>query len=166
MSILSQQLDHDQASIVIDASPEAVYAVISDVTRTPEYSPEVVSCEWLDGTDGPRVGARFEARNKVGRGPAWSNKPVVTAAEPGREFAFARTEKFAGTVEWRYLLSPEGTGTRVVESYDVTAPLTRLGWFIIGGLYGRTNRREDLRTGMERSLERLKRLVETSAPTA
>ena len=165
MGILSQQLDHDEASIVIDAPPEAVYAVLSDVTRTPEYSPEVTSCTWLDGADQARVGARFEARNKVGRGPAWSNKPVVTVAEPGREFAFARTEKFAGTVEWRYLLSPEGTGTRVVESYDVTAPLTRLGWFIIGGVYRRTDRREDLRTGMARSLERLKQLVE-SAPTA
>jgi Polyketide cyclase / dehydrase and lipid transport len=165
MSILSQQLDHDEASIVIDAPPEAVYAVVADVTRTPEYSPEVTSCSWLDGADHARVGARFEARNKVGRGPGWSNKPVVTVAEPGREFAFARTEKFAGTVEWRYLLSPEGTGTRVVESYDVTAPLTWLGWFIIGGIYGRTDRREDLRTGIARSLERLKQVVE-AAPTA
>jgi Polyketide cyclase / dehydrase and lipid transport len=166
MSVFRQQLDHDEASIVIDAPPEAVYAVVSDVTRTPEYSPEVVSCQWLDGADGPRVGARFVARNSVGRGPAWSNRPVVNAAEPGREFAFARTETFAGTVEWRYLLSPEGAGTRVVESYDVTAPLTWLGWFIIGGLYGRGDRREDLRTGMARSLERLKRVVETTAPTA
>jgi hypothetical protein len=165
MSVLSQKLDHDEASIVIDATPEAVYAVVSDVTRTPEYSPEVTSCSWLDGAGEARVGARFEARNKVGRGPAWSNKPVVTVADPGREFAFARTEKFAGTVEWRYLLSPEGTGTRVVESYDVTAPLSWLGWFIIGGIYGRTDRREDLRTGIARSLERLKQVVE-SAPTA
>jgi uncharacterized protein YndB with AHSA1/START domain len=165
MGIFNQQFDHDEASIVIDAPPEAVYAVVSDVTRTPEYSPEVISCAWIDGAEGPRVGARFEARNKVGRGPAWSNRPVVEVAEPGREFAFARTEKFAGTVAWRYLLSPEGSGTRVVESYDVTAPLTRLGWFIIGGLYGRTDRREDLRTGMARSLERLKQVVE-SAPTA
>jgi hypothetical protein len=165
MSVLSQKLDHDEASIVIDATPEAVYAVVSDVTRTPEYSPEVTSCAWLDGADEARVGARFAARNKVGRGPAWSNHPVVTVAEPGREFAFARTEKFAGTVEWRYLLSPEGTGTRVVESYDVTAPLSWLGWFIIGGIYGRTDRREDLRTGIARSLERLKQVVE-SAPTA
>lgn len=161
---ISQSLDHDEVSLHMDASPEDVYALVSDVTRTPEYSPEVVACEWLDGATGPAVGARFVAENSVGRGPNWKNRPVVTAAEPGREFAFARTEKGAGTVAWRYRLTPEGSGTLVTESYEVTAPLKLFGWFIIGVVYGLKNRRGDLRTGMETSLQRIKVLVE--APTA
>ncbi|MFP5219406.1 MAG: SRPBCC family protein [Actinomycetes bacterium] len=157
-----QTLDTDSATTWIAAPPEAVYAVVSDVTRTPELSPEILSCEWLDGTTGPAVGARFRARNKAGR-MTWHNKPVVVTAEPGRGFAFARTEPFAGTVEWRYRLEPEDGGTRVTESYEVTRPITRMGWFIIGGLAGCKDRRSDLRRGMEQTLERLKTVVEEPA---
>ena len=41
----------------IAASPEAVYAAISDVTRMGEWSEECHSCEWHEGFDGPAVGA-------------------------------------------------------------------------------------------------------------
>lgn len=97
-----QSLDRDQVSMHINASPEQVYQVVADVTRTPELSPEILRCSWLDGASGAAVGARFEAVNKAGRGPAWKNRPVVVAADPGREFAFSRTEKFSGTITWRY----------------------------------------------------------------
>ena len=157
---MRQQLDRDAVSLVIDAAPEVLYDLVADVTLTPKLSPEVVSCRWLDGATGPAVGARFEATNKAGRGPAWKNFPVVTAADPGREFAFARTERFSGTVSWRYRFQPEGTGTLVTESYEVTQPVSSVGWFIIGGLYGLRDRRQDLRTGMEQTLQRLRALTE------
>lgn len=150
-----QTLDRDEVSAYIDAAPDDVYALVSDVTRTPEFSPEVQRCTWLDGATGPAVGARFEAVNKVSRGPSWKNRPVITAAEPGRLFAFARTEPFSGTVEWRYRFEPEGAGTRVTESYEVTRQLTRVGWFIIGHIFGGKDRRAELRAGMETTLQRL-----------
>jgi hypothetical protein len=120
-----QTLDRDELSIHVDASARELYALVSDVTRTPQFSPEVVACVWLDGATGPRVGARFEATNAVGRGKRWKNRPVVTVADPGREFAFARTEPLAGTVVWRYRFEPEAGGTRITESYEVTRPITR-----------------------------------------
>jgi len=155
-----QTLDHDQLSMHIDAQPEAVYALVADVTRTPEFSPEILSCTWLDGATGPAAGARFEAVNKVTRGPAWKNRPVVIAAQPGREFAFSRTEKFSGTLVWRYQFEPEGTGTRLTESYEVTRPISRLGWFIIGRLFGCHDRRAELRAGMKQTLQRLRETAE------
>ena len=155
-----QTLDHDQVAVHVDAPPEAVYALVADVTRTPEFSLEIRSCTWLDGATGPAQGARFEAVNKVGGGPAWRNRPVVTAAEPGREFAFSRTERLAGTLVWRYQLEPEGTGTRLTESYEVTRPVTRLGWFIIGRLYGLQDRRSDLRAGMQQTIQRIRETAE------
>src|SRR5215470_12673539 len=158
-----QTLDHDHASVHIDAPPEAVYALVAEVTRTPEFSPEILACAWLDGATGPAAGARFEAVNKVTRGPAWTNRPVVTAASPGREFAFSRTERLAGTLVWRYLLEPEGTGTRLTESYEVTRPISRLGWFIIGRLFGRRDRRSDLRAGMAQTLQRIRETAERDA---
>ena len=155
-----QTLDHDQVVLEIDAPPEKVYDLVADVTRTPEFSPEVRRCTWLDGATGPAVGARFEVVNKAGRGPAWKNRPLVIVADRGREFAFSRTEKAAGTLVWRYRFEPVGDGTRVTESYEVTEPITRVGWFIIGGLYGLKDRRADLRSGMQLTLEQLRRTAE------
>lgn len=159
-----QTLDHDHLSVRINASPDVVYKIVADVTRTPEFSPEILRCAWLDGATGPAVGARFEAVNQAGRGPAWKNRPVVTVADPGREFAFSRTEKLAGTLVWRYVLEPDGQGTRLTESYEVTRPITRLGWFVITHLYGNHDRRADLRAGMRQTLHRIRDVAERAAP--
>jgi hypothetical protein len=158
-----QTPDHDSVSAHMEAPPDVVYELVADVTRMPEFSPEIRRCTWLDGATGPAVGARFSAVNKVQRGPGWTNKPIVTVAEPGRAFAFARTEKFAGTVGWTYRFEPEGAGTKVTESYEVTQPITPIGWFVIGGLFGRKDRRADLRAGMEQTLERMRTTAERVA---
>lgn len=92
-----QQLTADTVDRHIDATPEALYAIVADVTRTPELTGDIVRCEWLDGATEAVVGARFLATNRQGRGPEWKNSPVITTATPGREIAWARTEKFAGT---------------------------------------------------------------------
>jgi ligand-binding SRPBCC domain-containing protein len=157
---MKQELTTDTVERFIQASPEALYAFVSDVTRTPERTPDIVRCEWLDGATGPAVGARFKSINKQGRGPNWSNKPVVTVADPGREFSFTRTEPFAGTILWRHQFVAEGTGTRMIESYEVVKPLTIVGWFIIDTLYGMKDRQTDLHASMVNSLDRLAELVE------
>jgi hypothetical protein len=160
---MRQELTTDTVERYIEATPEALYDLISDVTRTPERTPDVARCQWLDGATGPAVGARFKSINRVGRGPKWSNKPVVTVAVPGREFSFTRTEPFAGTILWRHRFEPEGSGTRMIVSYEVIEPITMVGWFIIGTLYGMKDRRNELRTSMINSLERVADLV--AAPT-
>lgn len=162
---MRQELTHDSVSRYIEASPEQIYAFVSDLTRQHETSPEIASCEWLDGATGPAVGARFKAMNHAGRLPDWPNKPVVIVADEGREFAISRTEPFAGTLEWRYVLEPEGTGTRVTESYTVTKPISIVGWFIIDTLYGLKDRQADLHAGMLESLDRLAGLMENSDQT-
>jgi hypothetical protein len=163
-----QTLDRDEVSAVVDAPPEDVYALVADVTRMPEFSPEVVGCRWLDGAAGPAVGARFEAVNRSAAGKTWKNRPVVTAADPGREFAFTRTEPLAGTIAWRYRFEPDGEGTRVLESYEVERPVTRLGWFVIEKVFRGGDRRQVLREGMRTTLERLRTAAEarSTAPRA
>ncbi|WP_430331457.1 SRPBCC family protein [Rhodococcus sp. ACT016] len=54
-------------SKVIAAQPRTLYALISDITRMVDYSPETVSTRWLGGATGPHVGARFEGTNRIGR---------------------------------------------------------------------------------------------------
>jgi hypothetical protein len=52
-----QVLDHDEVSLRIAAAPGDVYDLVADVTRTPEFSPEVLRCKWIGGAEGPAVGA-------------------------------------------------------------------------------------------------------------
>jgi hypothetical protein len=161
-----QELTADRVECYIDAVPEIVYDIVSDVTRTPDYSPDIVKVTWIGGATGPAVGARFKAINRGGNRPNWWNKPVITTADRGREFAFTRTETFGGTLEWRYTFTPESTGTRVVEAYTVTKEVTPVGWFIIGTLYGRKHVRADLRQGMRASLDKLATIAETTTGSA
>jgi hypothetical protein len=158
-----QTLDRDEVSAVVAAPPETLYALVADVTRMPEFSPEVVSCRWLDGATGPAVGARFESVNGAPGGRTWRNRPVITLAEPGRVIAWVRTEPFAGTVAWRYRFEPVHDGTRVVESYEVERPVSRLGWLVIEKVFRGGNRREALRSGMRTTLERLRVAAEAHA---
>lgn len=159
-----QTLDRDEVSTVVVARPNDVYALVADVTRTPEYSPEITRVRWLDGATGPAVGARFEAVNTNARGKSWKNRPVVIAADPGREFAFRREEPFAGSIVWRYRFAPVDGGTRIVESYEVERPVSRIGWFVIEKLFGDRDRRGALRQGMTTTLERLRLAAEQAAP--
>ena len=108
-----------EVEVVVPASPDEVYAVVSDVTRIAEWSHECQRAEWLDGATGPAVGATFRGSNKVNRF-GWSRICTVTALEPGRAFAY-RTS--GGTppdsTAWSFELRPEGDGTRVVQRYEV-----------------------------------------------
>ena len=72
-----------RATIQIQAPPEKVYAMLSDVTRMGEWSPECVKAEWVEGATGPASGARFKGSNKKGI-LRWSTKPTVKVAEPGQ----------------------------------------------------------------------------------
>jgi hypothetical protein len=156
-----QSLTSDSRSTVLNASPAAVWAVVSDPPRHADLSPEVSAASWLDGATGPRVGARFVATNTV-KGKSWKNRPVVTEVVPERVFAFARTEPFAGTVAWRWELTPVHGGTEVTIRYEVTRRITRVGWFVIERVFGCGQRQVELGDGMEQTLHRLGELV--SAP--
>jgi uncharacterized protein YndB with AHSA1/START domain len=159
---MTQRTSHDAVSIDIAATPDEVYALVSDITRMGEWSPECVECSWAKGASGPEVGARFKARNKGARGPAWRNTPTVTAAQPGREFAFNRTCPGVGSYTWRYVMEPTTTGTRLTESFDAEKVLGPVMTFITEKWTGSSDRDADLRRGMTTTLARLKAAAEAS----
>jgi hypothetical protein len=100
-------------SIVVARSPEAVYDMVSDVTRMGEWSPICTACWWDDG-DGPRVGAWFTWRNELPE-RTWETRSQVVAADRGREFAF---EVNSGWVRWGYTFTAVDSGTQVTESWE------------------------------------------------
>lgn len=150
-----------QGSVTVHmkATPDAIWDLVSDVTKIGRYSPETFEAEWLDGATGPAVGASFRGHVKRnGRGPTYWTKCEVIASEPGREFAFAvggAGQKVVNT--WRYRLEPSGEGTDVTESYELQPILPiRLYWAVAGRARGKTNER-----GMRQTLERIKAEVES-----
>jgi hypothetical protein len=80
-----QQLRATHAA-VIAADPEDLYNMVSDITRTGEWSPACTGGQWDEGA-GPRPGAWFTVRNKVGTFE-WTTRCQVTAASTGRDFGF------------------------------------------------------------------------------
>lgn len=98
----------------IAASPEAVYAAISDVTRMGEWSTECHTCEWHDGVEGPAVGATFDGHNRNGD-KEWTSQGKVVEAEPGRAFAFEVSMFDFHYSTWGYRIEPTDDGCRVTE---------------------------------------------------
>lgn len=148
----------------VDAPPDRVWALISDITKMGEYSPEVIEAEWLDGATGPTVGARY--RGHVRRNENW---PVlywttckITECVPGEVFEFAVIMRERPVNTWRYEFRPTGDGgTDVTESFDLGDNLFTKVWHPLGGfLRERRNQRDMLRT-----LERVKTVAESPVPS-
>ena len=148
-----------EASIEVDASPAALYEVVSDVRRMGEWSPECRSCKWVGGATGPTVGARFKGSNR--RGIArWSTTPRVVVADPGREFAFVVNHLGRGMTKWSYRFEPIAEHSKVTESFEL---LRDLPWYFRVAdrrLMGVDDRKADLEAGMQETLQRLKAAAE------
>ena len=105
-------------SVVVRTSPEALYDLVSDVTRTGEWSPVCRACwwdeDWQDEHGHPRAGAWFTGRNEV-PGRTWETRSQVVVADRGREFAWLVGGRL---VRWSFTLEPVEDGTRLTESWE------------------------------------------------
>ena len=124
-------------SISINASPDAVWSMISDVTRMPEWSPELASTRWLGSPAGPAVGAKFRGTNRNGR-RHWSTTCTVTSADPGRRFAYRVTSYGLAVSDWIYEITPVDGGCELREStVDQRGFLIKFGGGPVTGVYDR-----------------------------
>ncbi len=102
-------------TVIVNAPSEAVYSLVSDVTRTGEWSGTCRACEWEDPSR-QGVGARFTGHNETAA-RRWSTTSTVVTAVPGQEFGW---EVGQGYVRWGYLLSPQEGGTEVTHTWEFT----------------------------------------------
>lgn len=143
-----------EVSREVDAPAEGLWALVSDVTRMGEWSPENLGADWISGTAG-EVGARFRGRNRRGKA-SWSTTCEVVAAERGRVFAFAVGKVSKPDAVWRYEFTPLPDGrTRVNESYELPRALGRVSRLVTRATTGVTDREDDLEEGMRQTLQRL-----------
>lgn len=147
------------ASVEIDAAAEAVYALITDLDAMAALAEETTALEWHKG-DRARPGAVFRGKNTHGS-RSWTTTCTVTAATPGRVFAFDVKSVVIPVAHWRYEITALDDGCRVTESTWDQRP----GWF--RGIAGLATGVKD-RTGangehIRATLRRLKERAEQPA---
>ena len=154
-------LTADSVSLDIDADPETLYAMVSDLPRIGEWSPECERVEWEGEVTTPVEGTTFVGHNAVGPGRRirYKRHGQVLRAEPGTAFSFITDEGGRPSTAWHYTFEAIGEGrTRVTEGYEVR-------WIPVWAriLDVPTNRHKELVAGMRTTLERLAASVRTSA---
>jgi len=109
------------AEVVVDAPPEAVWAVLADVTRVGEWSHECRGAEWLDGATAPAPGARFRGRNRVGALVRWARVCVIRAVDPPHELVWETVGPplMRDASLWRVRLDPVDGGTRICQEFRI-----------------------------------------------
>lgn len=130
----------------IGASVDTLYALVSDITRMGEWSPENVGGRWLGGATGPVAGARFRGSNRRGW-RRWSTRCTVVAAEPGRKFAFDVAVAGIPASRWTYDFSSDGEATVVTETWTDRRPR----WFAL--LAGVTMGIRDIRSHNQANID-------------
>ncbi|MCB0973645.1 MAG: SRPBCC family protein [Actinobacteria bacterium] len=149
-----------EISRIIDADPDTLYAMVSDVTRMGEWSPETKRVEWIKGASAPVVGAHFRGVNQLGS-KKWAIECVVTKAEPGKAFVFDATAGPLKFATWSYSFELQDGGTLVTESCQ-----DRRGFFLnwVGSLISGVKDREARnKVNIADTLDALKAAAETGS---
>ena len=154
-----QRLDRPlQASIDVAAPPAQVWATISAVRRTGEWSPE---CFKVIAFGAVRVGTLLLGLNRRGRA-VWATLSRIVRFEPEHQIGWVVLTN--GAV-WTYRLEPTDSGTRLIETRETPTgvkPFARL--FARSFLGGERAHDDELEDGMAEALNRIKTAVEGTAP--
>jgi len=158
---MSRVIEADEtlsASVVVAAPAEAVYAIVSDVTRIPEWSPETVRTAWT----GPDRFASWNRRHLA----LWKTPARVVTREPGRAFGFV-VEIPGGKdwTEWTYRVEdgPEPGTCVLSEEFRMCMrlPFAARAYELLF-LFVR-DRRTDLQANLETCVQRIRDIAEAAA---
>lgn len=128
------EIDHE---IEIAASADEVYALISDITRIGDWSPECIESKWTQGEPGQVgsefVGSNYERNTETGQEWSWDMTSQVIEATAPHTFAWSvLTESWdIETSVWRFTIGTRapGDGAETVilkQQYRMKQPPT--GW--------------------------------------
>jgi len=144
-----------QAQIDIDAPVAKVWALVSDLGRMPQWSPQ---CRLMKSLGPVRQGTRtinLNRRNNM----FWPTTCVVTEVIPEQKVAFRVNQN--GTV-WSYELEPTEAGTRVVETRHAENGVKAAANMTVNALFGGVpNFERELVDGMNATLSRIKTAAES-----
>ena len=114
---------HLTTSTEIDASPEAVWAVLSDLPSYPSWNPFI-----REASGQLAAGERLDLRMQPDGGRAMRFRPTVLKAEPGRELRWLGRLVAPGVFdgEHRFAIEPTAGGSRLTQEERFTGILVPL----------------------------------------
>lgn len=135
-----------KTDITIQASPEKVWAILTNFEQYPHWNPFIKSI-----TGEAKVGQRISAVIQPPQSKAMTFKPKVLAFEPHREFRWLGNLLFPGIFdgEHRFVLVDNANGTTTLQHSE------RFSGLLIGLL-----NMENTRNGFEAMNRKLKELAE------
>jgi uncharacterized protein YndB with AHSA1/START domain len=144
-----------QAQIDINAPVTKVWALVSDLGRMPQWSPQ---CRLMKSFGPLRRGTRtlnLNRRNFL----FWPTTCTVTEVIPDKKLAFRVN---ANNTIWSYELEPIDAGTRVVESRHAENGVKAISNMSVNALMGGVpNFERELVDGMNQTLARIKAAAES-----
>ena len=145
-------------SVHIDAPPERVWGLVSDVLRMPDWSPQVESTRLRSGFDSVGLGTQFTNRNRDGE-LVWTTHAEVVRFEPYREIAYRIEENW---VIWSFAITAEGDGVELVQRRETPEGISDLSLELTNGFMGGVEVfTASMRAGMRQTLERIKAEAES-----
>lgn len=112
-------------STEIDAPPEAVWAVLSDVEHMPAWTPSMTSVQIVDGPNPPDIGSQVRIEQPRLPLAIW----LVDEWDPPRHFAWI-TQSWGVRTQAEHLVEPAGDGrsrvTLAITQTGATAALVGL----------------------------------------
>ncbi len=113
---------HLSCTVGVDvAAPvDAVWRIVADPTRTPEWSHECCGVEFLDGATESGLGVKFAGANRTGR-TTWSRTCTIFRFEAPLDFGYVTSGGQGDATAWHFRLEPTPTGTRLTQAYQIVA---------------------------------------------
>ncbi|GAC70072.1 SRPBCC family protein [Gordonia soli] len=146
-----------EESIEIQATPQQVWSVVSDLKRMGEWSPQCKKMIIRGGDIG--LGTRTININR--RGPlVWPTTSKVIRFQPDKELGFRVVEN---RTVWSYTLTETPNGVTVTERREVPTTTTKISSVLVDKLFGGEKSFEaELKLGMAETLGKIKRAAESS----
>lgn len=153
--------DNISGSIDIAAPAEKVYAMISDLPRMGEWSPENKGGSWKGGATKAEPGAKFKGKNQNGK-KKWKIGTVVVseATEPTKLEFYLSSPPMKGAT-WRYEITPNANGCTVTETWIDTRSAPLKPDFVGKLVTGVADRKAFTKTNIETTLANLKKAAES-----
>ena len=99
----------------VQASPAAVWRLVSDIATPCRFSQELQEVRWIDDT-------HFAGRNHHAAIGEWETVCTVVAREPERVFAWVVGEPENPSAQWRFTIERAGEGEVVLRQWMQMGP--------------------------------------------
>ncbi len=99
---MNENPDYVEVEAPIVATPDVVWAFVSDINVPAQFSREFKGAEWLDT---PGLGASFRGDNAIGE-YEWSTVSVVTDYKENESFAWTVGSLDEPVAQWGFKLMP------------------------------------------------------------